>query len=119
MVCLLYIFPKIIVCFLLVLTLTNDIDLNLYESLCDPEKNNGECSNNFDCRCSIVVPTGEHICTLSLPCSSAVPCNSDNQCNSTNSICVIDQRCHHQHLCYPISLNSPDRCPPLTTNNRF
>ena len=87
----------------------------LYQSFCDPSTNNGECSDNFRCRCSSLVPTGERICTLQVQCASAMPCNSNNKCDKTDSVCVIDNRCDDQRLCYPIALTDPDICPPLIT----
>ncbi len=102
---------------IVVLTAADDNDTVTYQSFCDPFKNNGECSDNFDCRCSTIVPTGERICTLQIKCSSGMPCISNDSCNQTDSICVIDNRCSGQHLCYPLSLTSPDICPPLTTDD--
>ncbi len=95
----------------------DDNETMTYQSFCDPLTNNGECSNNFDCRCSTIVPTGERICTPQIQCSSVLPCNSDDVCNRTDSICVMDHRCIGQRLCYPVSLTSPDICPPLATND--
>ena len=88
-----------------------------YESFCDPLKNNGECSDNFKCRCSTIVPTGERICALQMNCSSALPCKSNNRCDQKDSICVVNSQCGGHHLCYPISFTSPDICPPLATND--
>ncbi len=90
-----------------------------YQSFCDPLINNGECSDNFQCRCSTIVPTGERICTPQIICSSAIPCNASDKCNRTDSICVLDNRCSGQRSCYPISLTSPDICPPLATNDNI
>ncbi len=90
-----------------------------YQSFCDPSTNNGECSDNFNCRCSTIVPTGERICALQIKCSSGIPCNSNNSCNKTDSICVANNQCSGQRLCYPISLTSPDICPPLATNDNI
>jgi hypothetical protein len=106
-------------CLAIVLIAADDNDTIPYQSFCDPFINNGECSDNFLCRCSTIVPTGERICTPQVICSSAMPCNSNDKCNRTDSICVVDNRCSGQHLCYPISLTSPDICPPLATNDNI
>ena len=98
-----------------VLIEADENEMVTYHSFCDPWKNKGECSDNFKCRCSTIVPTGERICALQIKCSSALPCDSNHRCNKTDSICVLNRHCSHRRLCYPISLTSPDICPPLAT----
>ncbi|CAF1241260.1 unnamed protein product [Rotaria sordida] len=114
-----YFLVFLFICTYTVLFAVDDNEMIPYQSFCDPLKNNGECSDNFNCRCSTVVPTGERICTLQVECSLATPCNSADKCDTTDSICVIDNRCNGQHLCYPVSLTSPDMCPPLATNDNI
>jgi hypothetical protein len=77
--------------------------------------NNGECSDNNHCRCALLVPTEERICTLQVQCRMATPCDISNPCVRPNTICVRDRRCNDQQFCYPVSLTSPDLCPPLAT----
>ncbi|CAF3022671.1 unnamed protein product [Rotaria sp. Silwood2] len=97
----------------------DDSEITSYQSFCDPLKNNGECSNNIDCRCLTVVSTGDQICTPHVECSRATPCNSTDKCDQNDSICVKDNQCNGQHFCYPAAWTSPDICPPLATNENI
>lgn len=101
--------------FITVLIATDENDHMPYQSFCNPSKHRGACSENINCRCLTIVPTGEQICTLQVNCTTATPCTADYTCNGVNSICVNDTGCNYQHLCYPIAYSSPDHCLPLTT----
>ena len=97
----------------------DDTEIVTYQSFCNPLMNNGECSNNFNCSCLVTVPTGERICALQIECSSAMLCRSNGNCDQPNSICVIDNRCNDQRICYPIASTNPDICPPIATNDKI
>lgn len=90
-----------------------------YQSLCHPHLYNGECSENFACRCALIVSTQDTICTLQVQCSWGIPCNVDYSCSRPGTICVQDYRCGVQPLCYPIALSSPDICSPLATSDNL
>ncbi|CAF3068879.1 unnamed protein product [Rotaria socialis] len=107
------------ICTHMIILASDENEIVPYQSLCHPSTNNGECSDNINCRCSTIVPTGERICTLSVECTSAIPCDSDYSCSATDSICVKDNRCNGAFLCYPIELSSPETCQPLATNDNI
>lgn len=95
---------------------TDDSDSMPYQSFCHPSEHNGECSNNINCRCSTVMPTGERVCILKTNCSNTAACNANDICDDSQTICVTDSRCN-KPLCYPIASTSPDICPPLATSD--
>ena len=106
-------------CFALVWVRAEENETVPYQSFCDPTLNNGECSDNFNCRCLSIAPTGERICILQMQCRFALPCNVTHQCTKPGTICVRDQRCAGEFFCYPTSFTNPDLCPPLATDDNM
>ena len=104
-------------CSILVLIRADEDDIVPYQSFCDPTVNSGECSDNFNCRCLSIAPTGERICILQVQCRFTPPCNATHQCTSPGTICVRDHRCAGEFFCYPTSFTNPDLCPPLATGD--
>ncbi len=54
-----------------------------------------------------------------ISCSALPPCENDNRtCSTPNTVCVNNTRCNGP-VCYPLSLATPNACPPLNSRNNI
>jgi hypothetical protein len=77
-----------------------------------------ECSMNKACGCLFTASSSDTaICDLLwVTCSELVSCGPlNNVCYEPNHVCVHHPRCHSHPVCYPLSMNNRQICPPITS----